>query len=69
MSHASFPQFGDFFPRLRRGHGRGLDRRSTPERVYRTTRCAVSSCVLNGGREAHEARDQNIDDWKAERGL
>ena len=66
------PDLVSYFPRTRRGHGRGLGRPVPPNsKVHERKKqnCQVSSCVVNGGKEAHAARDANIEDWEAERGI
>lgn len=64
------PDLDDFFPKLRRGHGRGLGR---PIRVngkrtgQKFQTCQVPAC--GSGQVLHTDQAANIEDWEEERGI
>lgn len=65
------PDLVDHFPKLRRGHGRGLGK-TVPkgkDGVRHKSDCSSPGCVLLGGKTKHEDRAANIEDWETEHGI
>lgn len=54
------PDFADYFPRRRNGHGSGIGWRK---------RRKVQSCLVCRTGDCVDARGENIDDWRQAHGL